>query len=113
MSILSQRIFLGAALVLLFVLAACQASPAANQRSSTADQSYPPITLHDEADRYEFNTPESMCSALLVAEVTENGPESPRLSKRGMNGPTLFGAWVGRYPCHLTSVLIKHRLSLC
>src|SRR5579885_800564 len=70
MSILSQRIFLWTALVLLLVLAACQASPAANQRSSTADQSYPPITLHDEADRYEFNTPERMCSALLVAEVT-------------------------------------------
>jgi|SRR5947199_2662685 len=31
---------------------------------------------------------------ILTGLVTVNGPESPRLSKRGMNGRSLFGAWV-------------------
>ncbi len=27
-------------------------------------------------------------------KLTDNGPESPHLSKWGMNGRSLFGAWI-------------------
>ncbi len=69
---LFQRFLAGLTLVLILVLSACQTtspttSSAANQAFSS--QTYPPIQIHDEADRYEFTTLESMCSALLVAEV--------------------------------------------
>ncbi len=51
---------------LVLVLSGCQA---ASPTSSATRQSYGPLNVHLDADRYEFTTPQSMCSAILTAEV--------------------------------------------
>lgn len=70
-----QRVFAGVVFLLVFALAGCQATTAATNTSSTAanvsstNNRYPPANVHYNADRWEFTTPQSMCSAILTAEV--------------------------------------------
>lgn len=54
-------------LIVLLVLTGCASSgPSSNAQAAN---SYAPLNLRFDADRYEFTTPSSMCSTVLTAEV--------------------------------------------
>ncbi|RAQ95736.1 hypothetical protein A4R35_09335 [Thermogemmatispora tikiterensis] len=61
------RLFAVLVFLLIGALSACQTTP--SQTSVPSDQAYAPLNLHLHADRYEFTTPQSMCAAILTAEV--------------------------------------------
>ena len=60
---LTRSACLGFSLFVTLAVAACSSG------GTPSTNTYPPLNLHYDADRYEFTTPAGMCPTVLTAEV--------------------------------------------
>ena len=80
-----QKALAALALVISLAVAACGA-PASGQAA------YPAIHLKMNADRYEYTTPQSMCSAILISEVIVGSHGEPHWNTPNGQHPLISGS---------------------
>ena len=61
---------IGLALTTILFFAGCGNASTTNQHHASGESALPALNIHLEGDHFQFTTPASMCSAVLVAQVT-------------------------------------------
>lgn len=65
----ARNILIGVSLTFIVALTACGSTYGQATGTPGSSTAYPPIHLRLQSDRFEFDTPTSMCSAIMTAEV--------------------------------------------